>query len=434
MKKVTKLPSEAKLVQKLRVAAYARVSTGKDAMLHSLTAQIDYYKTKIRANPEWIFAGVYVDEAKTGTNDTREGLERLISDCRDGKIDMVLTKSISRFARNTVTLLQIVRMCKEWEVDIFFEEQSIHTMSGDGELLLGILASYAQEESRCASENQKWRIKRNFAAGRPWNGALLGYRIRDGRYEIVPEEAEIVRRIYAEYLEGFGYHAIVKHLRKDGVPSRLGSDWRTSGIAKILQNPTYTGSLLLQRYYRENHLTKKKLVNKWELPKYYAEDTHEAIIPKETFDAVQAERTRRAERFGNHTGTKRFYPFSGKLVCAVCGKHYRRKVVKSGVVWICETFDHVGKFACASKQIPEETLKVISARAMEMDELAESIFRERVESVLVCNGNKLVFRFRDGTETTLHWQERSRSQSWTEEMKEAARQRVLERRGSKCQK
>ena len=204
MKKVTKLPSEPEFTHKLRVAAYARVSTGKDAMLHSLTAQIDYYKTKIRANPEWIFAGVYVDEAKTGTKETREGLERLISDCRDGKIDMVLTKSISRFARNTVTLLRIVRMCKEWGVDIFFEEQSIHTMSGDGELLLGILASYVQEESRCASENQKWRIKRNFAAGMPWNGALLGYRIRDGRYEIVPEEAEIVRRIYAEYLEGLG--------------------------------------------------------------------------------------------------------------------------------------------------------------------------------------------------------------------------------------
>ena len=119
-------------------------------------------------------------------------------------------------------------------------------------------------------------------------------------------------------------------------------------------------------------------------------------------------------------------------MCAECGKHYRRKVVKSGVVWICETFDHVGKFACASKQIPEETLKVISARAMEMDEFTESVFRERVESILVCNGNKLVFRFRDGTETTQHWQDRSRSQSWTDEMKEAARQRALERRGAKC--
>ena len=382
MKKVTKVPSEQKLTHKLRVAAYARVSTGKDAMLHSLTAQIDYYKTKIRTNPAWIFAGVYVDEAKTGTKETREGLERLISDCWDGKIDMVLTKSISR----------------------------------------------------CASENQKWRIKRNFAAGMPWNGALLGYRIRDGRYEIVPEEAEIVRRIYAEYLEGFGYHAIVRHLREDGVTSRLGSGWGTSGIAKILQNPAYTGSLLLQRYYRENHLTKKKLVNKGELPKYYAEDTHDAIISKETFDAVQAERTRRAERFGNHTGVRRFYPFTGKMVCAECGKHYRRKVVKSGVVWICETFDHAGKFACASKQIPEETLNRVTAKAMEMDEFAESVFRERVERILVCNGNNLVFRFRDGTETTLHWQDRSRSQSWTEEMKKAARQRALERRGKKCQR
>ena len=433
MKKITKLPSEAKLVQKLRVAAYARVSTGKDAMLHSLTAQIDYYKTKIRANPEWIFAGVYADEAKTGTKETCEAFGQLIADCCDGKIDMVLTKSISRFARNTVTLLQTVRMCKEWGVDVFFEEQNIHTMSGDGELMMSILASYAQEESRSASENQKWRIKRNFASGMPWNGALLGYRIRDGHYEIVPEEAEIVRRIYGEYLEGFGYHEIVRHLREDGVPSRLRSGWGASGIAKILQNPAYTGSLLLQRYYRENHLTKKKLVNKGELPKYYAEDTHEAIIPKETFDAVQAERTRRAARYGNHTGVRQFYPFTGKMVCAECGKHYRRKVVKSGVVWICETFDHVGKFACASKQIPEETLKQATAMAMGMDEFAEAVFRERVESVLVCNGNKLVFHFCNGTETTLHWQDRSRSQSWTDEMKEAARQRALERRGAKCQ-
>ena len=173
-------------------------------------------------------------------------------------------------------------------------------------------------------------------------------------------------------------------------------------------------------------------MNKGELPKYYAEDTHDAIIPQETFDAVQAERTRRAARFGNHTGTRQLYPFTGKLVCAVCGKNYRRKVITSGVVWICETFDRVGKAACASKQVPEETLKGAAAKAMGMEEFVEAVFRERVESVLVCNGNKLVFRFRDGTETTQHWKDRSRSQSWTEEMKEAARQRALERRGSKC--
>ncbi len=315
----------------------------------------------------------------------------------------------------------------------FFEEQNIHTMSGDGELMMSILASYAQEESRSASENQKWRIKRNFAAGMPWNGALLGYRIRNGRYEIVPEEAEIVRRIYADYLAGFGYQAIVTRLREDGVLSRLGGKWEPSSISRILSHPAYTGNLLLQRYYSENHITKKKLVNNGELPKYYAEDTHDAIISKETFDAVQAERTRRAAKFGNHTGTRQFYPFTGKMVCAVCGKNYRRKVITSGVVWICETFDRIGKAACASKQVPEETLKGAAAKAMGMEEFVEAVFRERVESVLVCNGNKLVFRFRDGTETTQHWKDRSRSQSWTEEMKEAARQRALERRGSKCQ-
>ena len=285
MKKVTKLPSEPKFTHKLRVAAYARVSTGKDAMLHSLTAQIDYYKTKIRANPEWIFAGVYVDEAKTGTKETREAFGQLIADCCDGKIDMVLTKSISRFARNTVTLLQTVRMCKEWGVDVFFEEQNIHTMSGDGELMMSILASYAQEESRSASENQKWRIKRNFASGMPWNGALLGYRIRNGRYEIVPEETEIVRRIYDDYLAGFGYQAIVTRLREDGVLSRLGGKWEQSSISRILSHPAYTGNLLLQRYYSENHITKKKLVNKGELAKYYVVHTHGAILSQETLDA-----------------------------------------------------------------------------------------------------------------------------------------------------
>ena len=174
MKKITKLPSEAKLVQKLRVAAYARVSTGKDAMLHSLTAQIDYYKTKIRTNPEWIFAGVYVDEAKTGTKETREGLERLISDCRDGKIDMVLTKSISRFARNTVTLLQTVRMCKEWGGDIFFEKENIYTFDGKGELLLTIMSSLAQEESRSISENVTWG-QRKLLWLICWRGACFCY-------------------------------------------------------------------------------------------------------------------------------------------------------------------------------------------------------------------------------------------------------------------
>ena len=198
--RITTVSKPPKLERKKRVAAYARVSSGKDAMLHSLSAQVSHYSDLIQRNSDWLYAGVYADEAKTGTKDSRADFQRLIADCHAGKIDMVITKSISRFARNTVTLLQTVRDFKAWEVDIFFEEQNIHTMSADGELMLTILASYAQEESRSASENQKWRIKRNFEEGMPWNGAMLGYRLKDGRYEIVPKEAALVRRIITSTL------------------------------------------------------------------------------------------------------------------------------------------------------------------------------------------------------------------------------------------
>ena len=210
---ITIVPKSPKLEQKKRVAAYARVSSGKDAMLHSLSAQVSYYSDLIQNHDDWLYVGVYADEAKTGTKDSRADFQRLIADCHAGKIDMVITKSISRFARNTVTLLQTVRGFKAWGVDIFFEEQNIHTMSSDGELMMTILASYAQEESRSASENQKWRIKRNFEEGLPWNGAMLGYRLKSGRYEIIPGEAELVHRIYDEYLSGDGYLTIAKRLK-----------------------------------------------------------------------------------------------------------------------------------------------------------------------------------------------------------------------------
>lgn len=275
--RITTVSKPPKLERKKRVAAYARVSSGKDAMLHSLSAQVSHYSDLIQRNSDWLYAGVYADEAKTGTKDSRADFQRLIADCHAGKIDMVITKSISRFARNTVTLLQTVRDFKTWEVDIFFEEQNIHTMSADGELMLTILASYAQEESRSASENQKWRIKRNFEEGMPWNGAMLGYRLKDGRYEIVPKEAALVRRIYNEYLAGDGYQAVSKRLTEEGVPSRFGGKWNQSVVSKILSNYTYTGNLLLQKTFRENHITKKTIINRGELPKYHAEDAHDAM-------------------------------------------------------------------------------------------------------------------------------------------------------------
>ena len=289
----------AKIVQKVkfmptvpqprRVAAYARVSTGKDAMLHSLASQVEYYRNFIRNTSGWEYAGVYADEAKTGTRDNRENFQRMLTDCRSGKIDHILTKSISRFARNTVTLLETVRELKALGISVYFEEQNIDTSTADGELLLSILASYAQEESLSTSENMKWRIHSNFQQGLAWNPTLLGYRYEQGTFLIQPEEAEIVRQIYDSYLDGMGATAIAKLLNESGKVSRFGNALGQRSIMLILQNYTYTGNLLLQKTFSENHLTKKKRYNEGQLPMYHIQNSHEAIIPLEQFNAVQAE-------------------------------------------------------------------------------------------------------------------------------------------------
>ena len=405
--------------KKKRVAAYARVSSGKDAMLHSLSAQVSYYSDYIQNNG-WEYAGVYADEAITGTKDKREGFQKLLAECRNGNVDMVITKSISRFARNTVTLLTTVRELKELGVDVYFEEQNIHTTSADGELMLTILASYAQEESLSVSENMKWRIKKNFEDGKPWSGFVLGYRCENGQYVVVPEEAEVVRRIYREYLEGLGATAIMKGLNDDGIRTRTGKPWRIGGVLKVLKNYNYTGNLLLQKTYSENHLTKRKLVNCGEQPQYHAEGAHEAIIDLETWEAVQDEIARRAEQYAP-TKKASSYPFTGLIVCGTCGKHYRRKTTVSGVIWVCTTYNTHGKKACASKAIPESILYDLTADIPLGD----------LTAIRAENGNALVFCFKDGTQAVKRWKDRSRAESWTEEMKEAARQKTLARSAKK---
>ena len=193
-KTVTKLNALPNLARKTKVAAYARVSDGKDAMLHSLATQINYYKKLIQDNNEWEFIGVYADEAKTGTKDSRAEFQLLLADCRAGKIDLIITKSISRFARNTVTLLKTIRDLKAINVDVFFEEQNIHSISGEGEMILTFLATFAQEESRSASENMKWRIKKDFEKGIMRGGKdCLGYKLENKRLILIPEEAELVK-------------------------------------------------------------------------------------------------------------------------------------------------------------------------------------------------------------------------------------------------
>jgi len=425
VEKVKFLPIQPKA---LRVAAYARVSSGKDAMLNSLSAQVSYYNEYIQNHSGWLFSGVYSDAAKTGTKENREGFQRLLAACRNGEVDMVVTKSISRFARNTVTLLSMVRELNALGVDVYFERENLHSMGGEGEMMLSILASFAQEESRSASENQLWRIRKNFEEGIPWHGIMLGYKLENGRYEIVPEEAAVIRRIFDDYLSGMGYQAIAKKLNEDGIPSSWGTKWLDSAVQKILCNYTYTGNLLLQTTFRENHITKKQLVNKGEMPMYHAENAHEAIISIETYQAVQAEKARRAERFLKKERPKSPYPFTSLLRCDNCGKHYRRKVTAGGPVWICRTFNSKGKDACASKQIPENTLMAVTAEVIGITDYTSEILRRRVDHITVKDGNILVYIFTDGTKAVRTWKDRSRSESWTLERREAARQKALEQK------
>ena len=326
MPNVKVIPQKLKRKKAVRVVAYARVSCPKNQMIASLSAQVDYYNNLITANPDWELCGIYVDEAKTGTKDTRENFRRLIDDCRQGLIDLVITKSVSRFARNTVDLLSVCRELREHGVDVYFENQDIHSISSEGELMLTLLASIAQEQSRSDSENQKWRIRKNFEEGKPWNTTVYGYRFKNGKFVIEPREAEVVKEIYRLYIDGLGYGMIAKELNRLGALTMNSGDWSISSVHDILNHYVYTGNLLLQRFYIENHLTKLTKRNHGELPMFKVLETHEPIISEETWLEVQTEIVIRNTKFKGFHDPKANYPFTGIMYCACCGKNIAGKL------------------------------------------------------------------------------------------------------------
>lgn len=426
---IRKVKPAAAMPRLERVAAYCRVSSGKDAMLHSLSAQVSHYSELIQRRLGWAYAGVYADEALTGTKDDRPEFQRLLADCRSGKIDRVLTKSVSRFARNTVTLLETVRELKELGVAVYFEEQNIDSLSGDGELMLTILASFAQEESKSVSDNCKWRIRKDFSEGKPMNLPLLyGYRREKGRIVIDEREAEIVRFIFRSCLNGMGKGRITEALREQGVPCRLGGEWQTETVGGILKNEKYTGDALLQKTYIENHLTKRKCFNRGELPQYYAESTHPAIIDHEMYEKVQVLIAERREKTNVQKDVTARYPFSGLIVCGCCGAHYHRRTNPTRITWQCVTYLRRGKKHCAAKQIPEETLRSLTREALGVPEITEENIRALAEIQIPCP-NHILFVFKDGHETERVWQDRSRAESWTDEMREKARTQMKRRHG-----
>ena len=341
----------------------------------------------------------------------------------------MLTKSVSRFARNTVTLLETVRELKELGVAVYFEEQNIDSLSGDGELMLTILASFAQEESKGVSDNCKWRIRKDFSEGKPMNLPLLyGYRSEKGRIVIDEREAEIVRFIFRSCLNGMGKGRITEELREQGVPCRLGGEWQTETVGGILKNEKYTGDALLQKTYIENHLTKRKCFNRGELPQYYAESTHPAIIDHEMYEKVQALIAERREKTNVQKDVTARYPFTGLIVCGCCGAHYHRRTNPTRITWQCVTYLRRGKKHCAAKQIPEETLRSLTREALGVPEITEENIRALAEIQIPCP-NHILFVFKDGHETERVWQDRSRAESWTDEMREKARAQMKRRHG-----
>jgi len=327
---------------KRRTAAYARVSTDSDEQMNSYYAQVDYYTKYIHSNDEWEFAGIYTDEGITGTNTKRrKGFKELVVDALAGKVDLIVTKSVARFARNTVDTLSTVRQLKEHGVEVYFEKENIWTFDGKGELLLTIMSSLAQEESRSISENVTWGQRKRMADGKvtmPYK-RFLGYaKGENGEPVVVEEEAETVRFIYGAFLAGYSFREIANQLTTSDALSPGGSQkWSVSTVKSILQNEKYKGDALLQKSFTVDFLTKKTKVNEGEVPQYYVENSHPAIIDPATFDLVQSEIERRRTT-GNHPIKDN--PFSGKIICGECGGYYGSKVWHSSskyrrVVWQC---------------------------------------------------------------------------------------------------
>lgn len=425
---ITKNEPIPAIAKRERVAAYARVSCGKDAMLHSLSAQVNYYSQYIQQNPAWEYAGVYVDEALTGTKDSHPEFQRMLADCKAGKVDRILTKSLSRFARNTVTVLESVRMLKSLGIDVYFEEGNIHSLGADSELILTLLASFAQEESLSVSENQKWRIRKGFEQGEVmcWR-FMLGYRIEHGKVEINPDGAEIVRDIFHRAIAGETYGSICRRLNAQGKTGALGKPFRSAHIRDILTNEKYTGNALLQKTFVRDHLSKRQVANKGELPQYYATETHPAIIDEATFEAVQAIVRQHAERRRDCARPQRS-EFTTKIRCPICGQAYKRVTSNGTVGWNCSTYQDKGKRYCRGKKIPEAVLKALVADVLEIPCYEAPEMEAQIDHIEVPADNHLTFFLKNGRIEERIWKDRSRRESWTPEMKEKARQNAMKRK------
>ncbi len=414
-RKITVIPADPQMVQRdirkqhLRVAPYCRVSTDKEEQLSSYEAQIEYYTEKIAATPEWTMVRLYADEGKTGTSTKkRKEFMKMIRDCENGRIDLVITKSVSRFGRNTLDGLTYVRQLKRLGIGVYFEKENVNTLYMDNEMILTFFFSQAQAESESQSESIKWGHRVRFRDGKVYYqyDNFLGYRKgADGQPEIDPEEAAIVRRIFSRYLMGHSIRQICKDLMADGVKTAKGGDhWHDSVVQNMLQNEKYIGDALLQKTYTADLFTHQTKKNTGILPQYYVHECHPAIIDRETFHKVREEIARRSSlRKTSAKAKTELARYSGKyalnelLVCGCCGSPYRRKTWMPGGekrhVWRCLSRLEHGKRLCKESPTLEEAdlHTAVTAAMNEMFRLrdARQVLRDSIAAALAGSGDEM---------------------------------------------
>lgn len=360
MSRITKIEAaKANDKRKLRVAAYARVSTDSEEQLLSLDTQKNHYETYIKARPDWEYAGLYYDEGITGTKlAKRDGLLKLISDCERGIVDYIIIKSISRFSRNTIDSIEIVRKLCSMGIYIFFEKENIDTGKMESELLLSILSSLAESESHSIAENSKWSIQKRFQNGTfKISYPPYGYENVNGKMVIDEEKAETVRWIFAEILAGKTTAVVAKELNRKGIPSKRGGRWEGHVINGMIKNEKYTGDVILQKTFTDDSFTRH--VNRGEKNQYLVTDHHEAIVTHEVFDAANAIIEANGREKGIQKGEPKYlnrYAFSGKVICSECGGKFKRVKLARYFGYSCNT--HVkNKNACSMRTVPEEPIK-----------------------------------------------------------------------------
>ncbi len=422
-----------------KVAVYARVSRDGEIKHHSIETQKAFLKEYVGQHPDWEFVDFYVDEGITGTKLNRPELNRMIQDAKAGKIDIILTKSVSRFGRNTSAVLKMLQELKEIDVTVIFDNEHVSTADPEGMFYLQSLCVMAEAEARQNSEYQKWAIRNRYKEGIPNNFHPYGYKLIDHQLQVVPEEAEVVKRIFDLYLSGMGIQAISKVLNNDGILTRDGAKWYDSTVYRILHNEVYVGNLLLQKTYICDYLNKKKKQNHGILPQYLVADCHEAIIDQNTFDCVQEETERRKRTYNTQNRAKapKERLLSQLVYCEHCNKalHYKLALGASRrKMWICKNHNSLGVEYCPLKPIREDILTDTTSEVLletklikENTPLTNKRLKSLIQKIIAKDNQELEYHLANGEVITKKWRHRSRSESWTPEMREKARERAIKR-------